>query len=327
MTLHELAFPAMGTEVRLLASPGAPLAAAREELERLASHLTRFDSGSELARLNRDPRAAVPASAVLRAAVRAALAGARLTGGLADPTLLDALERAGYLRSLSGRPRADLREALLRAPVRRPARPRSGAAWPLVAVEDRRGLVLRPPGVRLDLGGSAKGLIADRLVALLSAAGPCIVDCGGDVSAAGRHDVDVLHPLTGEPVARLPVDDSAAATSGIGARLWWDADGRPAHHLLDPATGTPAWTGVLAATALAPAAAMAEALAKAAVLAGPAGAATLLRRYGGVVVTDDGAVRTVGAAARPRTRVPAASLRREAPAPATPGRTALGRAA
>jgi thiamine biosynthesis lipoprotein len=320
--LRELAFAAMGTQVRLLATPGAPLAGARAELERLAARLTRFDAGSELSRLNRDPRTAVPASPALRAAVRAALAGARVTDGLADPTLLGPLERTGYVRSLNGRPRADLHAALHRAPVRRAAQPRSGAEWPLVSVDDRRRLVLRPPGVRLDLGGSAKGLIADRLVAMLAGAGPCIVDCGGDVSAAGRHDVEVLHPLTGEPVARLSLDDGAAATSGIGARLWWDPDGRPAHHLLDPATGAPAWTGVLAATALAPAAAMAEALAKAAVLAGPAGAATLLRRYGGVVVTDDGAVQTVGAAARPRTLVRAAVLGAVAPRQAALGRAA-----
>ena len=64
----------------------------------------------------------------------------------------------------------------------------------------------------------------------------------------------------------------------------------PRHHLLDPATGAPAWTGVVSATALAPTAAEAEALAKAALLAGPrAGRALLARHGGGVLVLDDGA--------------------------------------
>ena len=65
-----------------------------------------------------------------------------------------------------------------------------------------------------------------------------------------------------------------------------DGDGRPAHHLLDPRTGAPAFTGIVQATALAPTAAQAEVLAKAAVLSGPRASEWL--RHGGVVVTDDG---------------------------------------
>jgi thiamine biosynthesis lipoprotein len=77
------------------------------------------------------------------------------------------------------------------------------------------------------------------------------------------------------------------ATSGIGRRSWLTPDGAPAHHLLDPATGCPAYTGVVQATALAPTASRAEALAKGAVLSGPDGATGWLA-YGGVVVLDDG---------------------------------------
>jgi thiamine biosynthesis lipoprotein len=69
---------------------------------------------------------------------------------------------------------------------------------------------------------------------------------------------------------------------------------------------------VLSATALAPSAAVAEALAKAAVLAGPAGAHALLRRHGGVVVAEDGAVDLVGAAARPHAIVRLPAPRRAA---------------
>src|SRR5688572_28704773 len=104
ITLTELAFPAMGTAVRLLASPGAPLRAARALIEDLEARLTRFDPDSEVSRLNADPRETVPASQPLRDAVGAALAGAEATGGLADPTLLGAVVRAGYARSLVGHP-------------------------------------------------------------------------------------------------------------------------------------------------------------------------------------------------------------------------------
>ncbi len=294
-TLRELSFPAMGTWVRLLGSPGAPLEAARALIEDLEARLTRFDPESELCRLNADPRAVVPASPELRAAVRAALDGAAATGGLADPTLLGALVEAGYARSLTGRPRADLREALGAAPAPRPAAPAPGEAWRLVSVSD--DAIVRPPGVRLDLGGSAKGHAADLAAALLSPYGPCAADLGGDLRVRGAHAVQVLHPLTGRPAATLLLDGDAVATSGIDRRLWWDGGSRPAHHLLDPATSRPAWTGVLTATAKAPTAARAEALAKAAVLAGPAGGREILSAHGGVLIEYDGALHEIAKSA------------------------------
>jgi FAD:protein FMN transferase len=298
VTLTELSFPAMGSQVRLLAAPGAPLGAARELIEDLEARLTRFDPESELSRLNRDRREAVPASAPLRAAVAAALDGAWTTGGLADPTLLGAVVRAGYARSLAGHPRADVRAALAAAPSIRAGAPAADAGWRRMRVDDAAGTIVRPPAVALDLGGSAKGFAADRAAALLSSHGPCAADVGGDLRVTGVHAVQVLHPLTGA-VARTLQVDGAVATSGIDKRLWWDAGGRPSHHLLDPATGTPAWTGVLTATARAPRAALAEALAKAAVLAGPDRGRAILGRYGGVLVTFAGDVLDAVPAARP----------------------------
>jgi thiamine biosynthesis lipoprotein len=289
--MRELAFPAMGTTVRLLAQPGAPLAGARALIEDLEARLTRFDRGSELSRLNDDPRDCVPASPSLREAVGAALAGAAATGGLADPTLLGAVVRAGYAQSLVGRPRADLREALAAAPDPRPAAPHPAAPWRQISVDHAAGAIARPPGLRLDLGGSAKGLAADLAVELLAPYGPCAADLGGDLCVRGTHEVLVLDPLTHEPIETVHLHDDAVATSGIDRRIWWGAAGVPAHHLLDPSTGRPAWTGVLAATAKAPTAALAEALAKAAVLAGPEPGREILAHRGGVLVpTDDAAV-------------------------------------
>jgi thiamine biosynthesis lipoprotein len=145
----------------------------------------------------------------------------------------------------------------------------------------------------LDLGGSAKGLAADRAASVLWPYGPCAAELGGDIRVRGAHDVLVAHPLTGYSARILEVRDAGVATSGIDRRLWWDDDGRPAHHLLDPATGRPAWTGVLTATARAPSAAAAEPLAKAALLAGPDGGRRVLAAYGGVLITTEGEVITV----------------------------------
>jgi thiamine biosynthesis lipoprotein len=61
-----------------------------------------------------------------------------------------------------------------------------------------------------------------------------------------------------------------------------------AHHLIDPERGTPAWTGVVQATAQAPTALAAETLAKTALLLGPEGGRAVLGRYGGALILDDG---------------------------------------
>jgi thiamine biosynthesis lipoprotein len=91
---------------------------------------------------------------------------------------------------------------------------------------------------------------------------------------------------------RFELTSGAVATSGIGRRSWIDANGHPAHHLLDAATGRPAFTGVVQVTAIAPSGVEAEILAKTALLRGAAGAAATLR-HGGALVHDDGRLEVV----------------------------------
>ena len=178
---------------------------------------------------------------------------AELTGGLVDPTLLGPLERAGYATSRMGVEPADLREAVRTAPARRPALPRGGPGWRELELAD--GWVRRPPGLRFDLGGSAKGHAADSAAALLREHESFAVDVGGDIAFGGTAGIPrivvVEHPLDSRRDVRFPLVSGAIATSGLASRIWRTADGF-AHHLIDPATGTPAWTGVVQATAIAP---------------------------------------------------------------------------
>jgi thiamine biosynthesis lipoprotein len=311
----DLAFDAMGSHMRILvgapARPGlpSPAAAAGRAADLLRAYdarLSRFRPDSELTRLNKDPREVVPASALLRAAVRAALFAAELTDGLVDPTLLDDLERAGYDASWDRARRLALPEALAGAPEpRRPATARALARWRRVRIDDDAGTIARPPGLRLDTGGSGKGHAADLAAELLEGYENWAVDCGGDVRIGGEaglpRDVQIEDPFTGEILETRAVTRGAVATSGLRSRIWRGPDGRVAHHLLDPATGRPAFTGLVAATALAPTTVEAEARAKAALLSGPAGAAARLAPHGGLAVAEDGSlVRPPAAGPAPR---------------------------
>jgi thiamine biosynthesis lipoprotein len=154
--------------------------------------------------------------------------------------------------------------------------------------------VRRPPGTRIDGGGLAKGLFADVIAVTLRDRPSFAIDCAGDLRIGGAaRRVDVASPFDGRILHSATLTDIGIATSGIGRRSWLGPGGRPAHHLLDPATGRPAFTGVVQATAVAPSALEAEVRAKAAVLSGPDGAAAWLP-HGGLVVLDDGSHYTQG---------------------------------
>ena len=294
MTPHELSFDAMGCQIRLIVDDPDALVPARRWLHDFDRRMSRFRDDSELCALNRDPRNEVPASALLRATVAAGLWAARRSGGLVDPTLLGDVERAGYMRSLSGRPpAARLTDALVDAPARIPAQPSTEANWRAIEVDDEHAVIRRPPGIRIDSGGAGKGLAADAVAHLIK--GRAVVDCGGDVRVVGQpFEIEIEHPLTGEAAHAFALGDGAIATSGIGTRIWQTTDGRYAHHLIDPSTGRPAWTGLIQATAIAPTALEAETLSKIALLSGPRRAVEVLAQYGGAVIHDDGDVELVG---------------------------------
>ncbi|MBK8294533.1 MAG: FAD:protein FMN transferase [Solirubrobacterales bacterium] len=129
-----------------------------------------------------------------------------------------------------------------------------------------------------------------------------MISCGGDIriggSEASRFPYDVLveHPASGNKPHLFKLGSGGIATSGINSRAWHKADGSPAHHLLDPSTGDPCWSGLLGATALGPTSLEAETLAKAALLSGPEGGRRILSRYGGMIVHESNRVELVGRA-------------------------------
>jgi FAD:protein FMN transferase len=257
--------------------------------------LTPFREDSELSALNRDPRAAVPVSPLVRELVRAAHRAASLSHGLVDATTPG--ERRA--RTLDPSPPPSLADALRAAPPRRPARARLGWARSRPVV-DEDGRVWRTPSVAIDPGGVAKGLAADLAAALLPETVRYAISCSGDLAVGGTRrddpwEVAVTGAFSGAEEHRLTVRAGGIATSGIYARLWTRPDGSAAHHLLDPSTGEPAWTGLVAVTAVAASALDAEILAKTALLSGPDAARRLLSRRGGVLQHDDGRVEVVDA--------------------------------
>ncbi len=275
---------------------GSERALAMAQFRLLAIHrrLSRFSPESELCRFNDDPSEEVKASPLMRRLVAAVVWAAELTRGLVDATLIGELEQAGYADSYD--PARGLALDELSGVARRPARRSPDARWRSLHVDEAAGTVVRPPGLRLDSGGIAKGLAADLVAPLLEEHASFAVDCAGDLRLGGLSGapraVAVDDPFGGEPLHEFQLAEGGIATSGIGRRSWRGRDGGFAHHLLDPSTGAPAHTGVVQATALAPSALEAEVRAKAALLAGPETGARWLR-HGGALVLDDGSFEVV----------------------------------
>lgn len=245
-----LRFEALGSDCELYAvEPREPLAATAGWIHSLHARLTRFDSGSELSRFNAGTGQWVHISTELEALLRAALGAFEASGGLVHAGVLPALVAAGYDRTFAEvGPTAT---TMLATPVA-----------PLPDLLDiAPGRARLAPGAGIDLGGLAKGWIADRAVERM---GPnSLANCGGDLRAQGPGSSGEGWPVDfgGKTLA---LDGHGAATSGTTKRAW--ANGR--HHLIDPRTGAPARTGLTEVSVLARSALEAEVLAKTALLLG-----------------------------------------------------------
>jgi thiamine biosynthesis lipoprotein len=277
-------FRAMGTTVRVATEAtgrrGARLRAAAaiaDTFDEEERRFSRFRAESELSRVNAAAGRATRVSPTFAVVLELALQAAAETGGLFDPTVLDALVAAGYDR--------DFDEVIAGARgMLHPTRP--CGRWRDVRLD--RDVVRLPRGVGLDLGGLAKGWTADLAATRAVDAGlPWVmVNAGGDLAVIGRPPrISVAVEDPDDPsreLGRLHVQGGGVATSSIRARAWGNM-----HHVIDPRTGAPARTALVQATAVADTCAGAEIAAKAILLGGPdaaRGAAATVWADGRVVV-------------------------------------------
>ncbi len=272
------------------------LQAAHDSVRLVDSLMSTFRPESELSRVNAmaggvPQRVAPQTMHVLLQARRFW----RLSGGRFDPTVGPIVRAWGFFGD-TGRvpPRAEL-DSLRRL-----------VGYGRVALDSVAGTVRLPlPGMRLDLGGIAKGYALDLARAAMrdrSISGG-MVDLGGNILVFGRPPsgtrwlIGIRHPRRdGRIIGTVALDSGAVATSG-DYEHYFRIDGVRYGHLIDPTTGYPR-RGVLAATAIGPTGEWSDGLSATLFLAGPVRGARIadsLAGTGGIWVTGTG-----DAAVRPR---------------------------
>lgn len=226
----------------LVTDPGVVVEAGRllhATLDRVDTVASRFRPDSEVRLLQQSADGGTPVSisADLCEAVGIALRAARLTGGLVDPTVGVALCRIGYDRDFSLMESDVTGDCLGPGPV---------PGWRSVVLDTVGTTLTMVPGTLLDLGATAKAWAADRAAREIAATLGCgvLVSLGGDIAVAGPAPAGGfcvgIADICGDtvPETTVSIDSGGLATSGVGRRHW-TLDGRPAHHLVDPATGRP----------------------------------------------------------------------------------------
>ncbi len=260
--LSRFQFEALGSTCALFAVEAAAgrLEKAAAWVHQMHARLSRFEPGSELSRLNSASGAWTPVSDELELLLRESLRAFEVSDGLVNAAVLPALLALGYTRPLRLGATAPMAVAASPPP-------------PLPSVlEVVPGKARLEPGAGIDLGGIAKGWLADRLSERLG--DRCLVNLGGDLYARGAWPGSDGWPVGLGGVTVL-LRNQGAATSSTRKRAW-TAGHRRLHHLVDPRSGREAQSDLSEVSVVAGSATDAEVFAKTALLLGSAGAPAFL---------------------------------------------------
>ncbi|MFC5407390.1 FAD:protein FMN transferase [Cohnella soli] len=265
----------------------------REWFHSIEQRFSRFNDDSELSKLNGAHGLPVAVSSVMLEVLGHAMEYRRLTHGIYNPCILNALERSGYSASFEhiGETADRLNSTsgtIHRAPT--------GVSTDTVRQRWKTYPLLRlarlTRGTRIDLGGVVKGWAVDRIAAMLRSSGCSSghVNAGGDLRVWGwgqddlpNWQIDIDSPWSSDEengkaiLASAIIGNGSAATSGTTRRRWTSSSGTM-HHLIDPRTDMPANSDVLQCTVVGASAVDAEIVAKTICILGSADGETWVKQ-------------------------------------------------
>lgn len=287
-TPHEQRFISMDTFMHFTVyGDSAAAQQAQEELLRLERLLSVTDEASEVYAINHRAAQTCHLSPELTALLEQALILSRQTQGAFDPTIYPVVRAWGFTTGAYQLPAPEELAELL----------------PLVGHENAvltgQSLTLEPD-MMLDFGGIAKGWAGDLTAQLLRSKGvtSAILRLGGNIHTIGTKPdgsawkIGIEDPGSGDTLATVSVADLAVITSGSYQRFF-TVDDQTYHHIIDPATGRPADSGLTSVTVVGKHGARCDALSTALFVMGLEDAARFWREhrdFDAVFVSEDGSV-------------------------------------
>lgn len=259
---------------------------AQQRILELEGLLSVTDADSEIYALNQTGTAAL--SADTAALLERGLALCARTDGALDLSIYPVLCAWGFTTGSYQIPDAQTLSALLERVDHRQ-----------IVLSDGEAAI--PAGMQVDLGSVAKGYTGDQVAQLLRDSGvtSALLNLGGNVQAVGGKPdgsdwrVAIQDPESSGYLGVLSLRDQAAITSGGYERYFVGEDGQTYWHILDPATGAPAHSGLISVTVVGESGTTCDALSTALFVMGLDRAAELWRDgrdFEAVFVSEDGSV-------------------------------------
>ncbi len=300
----------MGTEVRFSAlsddeaATERAFAAGFAEIDRLEKMMTTWREDSEISRVNQQAGIApVKVSPEVIEVLQMSARSSKLSGGAFDVTF-DAMHGLWKFDEDLEAKLPDPVEIKKRLPL---------IDWRQVIIDEKNSTVfLAKKGMRMNLGGIAKGYAVDRAAAVLKREGvrDAIVQAGGDLFCMGSKDgqpwtAGIRDPRGGraDVFAVIRLENHAFSTAGDYERFFI-LDGKRYHHIIDPKTGYPA-TRSRSVTIYAPTALLADAIDDAVFILGWKRGIELVDSIDdvGAVVVDDAGVVHVSKRVKDRVKI------------------------
>lgn len=238
---------------------------------------------SDIARINNSNGAPVTVDPETAELLKIALDIAEKSDGAFDPTVLPLVELWNVTKSTAPPEQNLITEGLKSVGYK--------------SIHINGDTVTAKNGVKLDLGGIAKGYITDKVVENLKQkkVTSAIINLGGNLYLLGDKkgepfSVGIQKPFgkQDEHSAVLMLKNKTAVTSGVYQR-YFRHDGQLYHHIIDPKTGHPSDSGLYAVTVIADSSSLADGLSTACLILGPEKATALAKEYNVelIMITSD----------------------------------------
>lgn len=248
---------------------------AKKEIKRLEGLFSVTDENSDLSRVNSSPDVFVNVSEDTFNVIKTSTEVSENTNGIFDITVYPAVKIWGFTTDEYKVPEdSEL------------AQVKKNIDYKKIELNETNQSVKVPNGMELDLGGIAKGYVADKAAEVLISNGvkSALLNFGGNIRLIGlkpdgsEYKIGIKAPFSDGYFAVLKANNTTISTAG-GYERYFEENGKRYHHILNPSTASPAESDILSSTVVGNQGEVCDALATSVFIKGSEGIAELSEKY------------------------------------------------